>query len=260
MPEGVEVAQRVDTRVVREVGAVDHMAGERGVGRDAGVDQRDVGGAAGDAVGADGGAQHVERGARRGGRVGRRAQHEAAIGVDGADSRSAAQRAHRATRHPGGEPADERDLTFDATAQGLHRTFGAVAGACVLHDDDARAALMRGRRRRHDGEQDGEGPEGGEGDPPANGMRRSFGHEASLDPAAAQDQGLAASACGPRELVGALARALADSPRAVRQSSGRGVRKVRRGADDTNCAKQTEQKPRPRQERPAARARGCAEP
>ena len=56
--------------------------------------------------------------------------------MDGEDSRSAAQRAHRAARHPGGEPVDERDLTFDAAPQALHRTLGAAAGSGVFQDHD----------------------------------------------------------------------------------------------------------------------------
>ena len=114
MTEGVEGAEGVDVGVAREVGAVDHAAGERADRGDAGVQEGDVGAAGVDGVRADGGAQAAERGAGGGGHdVGGAAQVVGAVEVDRADAPGTAQRAHRAARDPGGEPTDKRDLTHD---------------------------------------------------------------------------------------------------------------------------------------------------
>ncbi len=180
MTEGVEVTQRGLVAVGGEVGSVDDPALERADRRDAGVDERDVGGAALGAVGVDRGAQRVERragGDRRDGRDGRGATKViGVVSVHGLDPPSAAQRVHRAARDPGGESIDQRDLTHDMSPQVLDGLLRAIAGSWLLEHHDQRAALVSAGLRRREGEEGGEGPEDREDDPPANDVCRTVDH------------------------------------------------------------------------------------
>ena len=174
-----------------------------------------------------------------GGRVGGAAQHEAAVGVDGADSRSAAQRAQRAARHPGGEPAHERDLTFDTTPRPCTARSGPLPAPASSSTTTRRAALVRRSRGGREGEQDGEAQRAERKIPQRMAVRREFGHRGALGPRATSGQALAASAGACGSLWKLWRAAAGDSARSslARPGFGQGVRKSAGLPMDRMCSR-----------------------
>ena len=145
--------------------------------------------------------------------------------------RSAAQRAHRAARNPGGEPVDQRDLTFDTPPRSSTARSGPLPApassrttTCELRSCAEACGGVKEDRAS-------DGPEGGEGDPPANCVCRT---SVVTGVVSARDrrprEQLGSFARTPRQLVEAFGPERGSFGQKLRRTSGsgQGVRKPRR--------------------------------